>query len=96
MENIIEVNNIKYIPKENKKRNISRKTLPLLTMDMMLTNPFMITNSYHMPRVKKERERPQIDIVKEYGLIQLKKSELSRSKRDWVVWVFERRYKKID
>lgn len=37
-----------------------------------------------------------IDIIEEYGLIQNKKSKLSRSQRDWVVYQFESNYKKID
>lgn len=37
-----------------------------------------------------------INIVDEYGLIQLKKSKLSRWERDAVVRVFERNYEKCD
>lgn len=40
-------------------------------------------------------ERPNVDIVKEYALIQQKKSYLSSSDRAWVVRVFESKYKKV-
>ncbi len=47
-----------------------------------------------LPSIK-EPERPDVDIVKEYGLIQLKKSRLIRSQREWVISVFESNYRKI-
>ena len=42
--------------------------------------------------------RPQVDqaIYTEYCLIQLKKSNMSASKRRWVVHTFEQSYRKID
>jgi hypothetical protein len=42
--------------------------------------------------VKKQREMPHVNIIEEYGLIQQKKSNLSRSQRDWVVHTFERNF----
>ena len=44
------------------------------------------------PYAKKPKQTPQVDIVKEYGLIQQKKSNLSRSQREWVVWQFEKNF----
>lgn len=41
------------------------------------------------------RKRPKVDLIKEYGLIELKQSKLCRADRDWIVWQFERNYKKI-
>lgn len=43
---------------------------------------------------EKEKEIPN-DIVKEYGLIQQKKSNLSKSQRDWIVWKFEKNFKRV-
>lgn len=41
------------------------------------------------------KENPKVDIVKEYGLIQHKRSRLSRSQRDWVVWQFEKNFERV-
>lgn len=84
---MIEINGIKYIPKEQVRIKGSSKMATFLAMGMMLGGGIF---------AEKEKERPVVDIIKEYGLIQLKKSNLSRSQRDWVVWEFERNYTKIN
>lgn len=43
----------------------------------------------------KTPERPNIDIVYEYGLIQQKKSKLSLSQRKWVISQFNKNYELI-
>lgn len=43
----------------------------------------------------RQRERPAVDIIQEYGRIQRKESKLSRNDRDWVVSVFESNYQKV-
>lgn len=47
------------------------------------------------PFTEKTNKLQNIDIIKEYGLIQLKKSDLSKSQRDIVVKEFEKTYKQI-
>ena len=42
--------------------------------------------------VKKHKERPDVNIIEEYGLIQQKKSNLTRSQREWVISVFEQNF----
>lgn len=99
MSNIIEVNRIKYIPRDEKKVQPQGKFIPRLlfpVMGMMINYSMPLAYNPYMPKVKKEPQRPDVSIIKEYGLIQLKKSNLSRSKRDWVVWMFEKEYKRID
>lgn len=87
MNEIIEVNGIKYISKEQKQPKMSKSLLSLFAMGMMMGgNIFGGT---------KEPKKPNVDIVKEYGLIQNKKSTLTRSQRDWVVWQFEKTFTKI-
>lgn len=41
------------------------------------------------------RKRPSVDLIKEFELIQQKKSKLSRNDRDWVVFQFNKRFKQI-
>jgi hypothetical protein len=41
------------------------------------------------------KKRPNLDIVKEYALIQQKKSLLTKSQRDWVVFQFESKYELV-
>ena len=44
----------------------------------------------------KPRRRPDVDLVFEYRLILNKKSQLSRSNRDWVVREFKSRFKRVN
>jgi hypothetical protein len=44
----------------------------------------------------KTRQRPNVILEQEYGLIQQKKSKLLRNDRDWVVYQFKRQYKRIE
>ncbi len=50
--------------------------------------------SFAFDKPKKKTYSSKIDIVKEFGLIQLKKSNLSKSERDYVVSRFNNKYKK--
>lgn len=88
---IVEINGITYQQKEQPKRKPIGKTLAAM---LMMANAFEYINPYPTP--KKQEKQLDIDIVKEYGLIQQKKSTLSRSKRDWVVWQFERTFEKVN
>lgn len=84
----IEINGIKYQQKEQPKRKPMNKTMAAM---LMMASAFSQLDPY----VKKQKETPKVDIVKEYELIQLKKSNLSKSQRDWVVWQFERNFERV-
>ena len=84
----IEINGVKYQQKEQPKRKPMSKTM---TTMLMMASAFGSLDPY----AKKPKETPKVDIVKEYGLIQQKKSNLSRSQRDWVVWQFEKNFERV-
>lgn len=88
-EPTIEINGVRYRQKEQKQRNIA----PGLSRMMMIATMFMPLND---PYAKKQKERPEVDIIAEYKLIQNKESELSRANREWVVRQFEKNFIKID
>lgn len=77
--NIVEVNGIKYTQKEQPKKRLNPMIMGMIYGGLNFIN----------------KERPKVDIVKEYGLIQEKKSNLSRSNRDWVVSQFEKNFTKL-
>jgi len=83
----MEINGIKYQQKEEPKRNPMPKTLMALMLMAQMTDG-IYGNS-------KPKTRPKIDIVKEFELIQQKKSNLSRSQREWVIIQFEHYYEVV-
>jgi len=87
---MIEIKGIQYeeIPKPEQKR-MNRHTMELMILSGMYYTPFM------GGREVRHREKPNIDIVKEFELIQDKKSNLSRSQREWVVYQFNKKYRAI-
>lgn len=87
---IVEVNGIKYESKQEprKPKKFSKSFFTLYSMAMMFGGMDF------MPRFKTP-DLDGVDIVEEYGLIQLKKSNLSRSKRDYIVRYFESKFKKL-
>lgn len=57
----------------------------------------MMSGAYMYGEGRKERTLPDgINIVKEYELIEQKKSKLSKWERDRVVAIFKSRYKQIE
>jgi hypothetical protein len=84
----IEINGIEYQKIEKQPRKNSKTMSKLLMMAAM----FGSLNGIG----RKTRNRPDVILEQEYGLIQEKKSKLSRNDRDWVVSQFERKYKRID
>ncbi|MFA6889283.1 MAG: hypothetical protein WC254_07350 [Candidatus Woesearchaeota archaeon] len=84
---IVEVNGEQYESIERKSPKMSSKMMSILAMGMIMSG-----NSFGG---YKEPERPQVDIVKEYELIQQKKSNLTKAQRNWVVHQFESNFKKI-
>ena len=85
----IEINGIKYRQKEQPKRKPMSKTL----MAMMVMAE--MAEGYGMGGSSRQKETPNVDIVKEYELIQQKKSNLSKSQRDWVIWQFEKNFERV-
>ena len=77
------VNDVKYVPIPRVKT--SGAAARLLAIASMFGG---------MPGIK-EPERPDVDIPTEFALIQRKKSNLSRSQRDWVEDVFHANFKKV-
>jgi len=90
MENIIEINGVKYSEKKPKEipRGVSSRLFQTMAMVAFLGGDFGFGGGH-------SRKRPNVDIVEEYSLIQQKKSNLSRSDRDWVVRVFESNYTRV-
>jgi len=85
---MIEINGLKYRERELPKRKPISKTM---TTILTMSAAFGFTDFYD----KRSKQMLSVDIVKEYELIQQKKSKLSRSKRDWVVWEFERYFELV-
>ena len=84
----IEINGIKYQKIEKQPRKNSKTMNKVLMMAAMFGGLDGIGG--------KTRKRPNVVLEQEYGLIQEKKSKLSRNDRDWVVYQFERQYKRIE
>ena len=82
---MIEINGVKY--QEKKRAKVSKTTFSIMLAGLMLGGGMLGGG--------KEKQRPNADIVKEYELIQNKKSNLSRSERDWVEDQFLRKYEKV-
>lgn len=76
----ISVNGIKYKVKEQPKK-IGRMGSIALSVGLGLFDKF---------------SEQEINIVEEYRLIQEKKSKLSRSLRDWVVYQFNKEYERVN
>lgn len=98
---IFYVNGIKYIPikresDKEKPKNIFPDKLNLIDNYDFVLRPYD-KSIYDLKDNKPKRSLSgKINIVKEYGLIQLKKSKLSKWERDKVVKVFEENFCKYD
>jgi hypothetical protein len=86
----MEINGQKYVRLPEKK---SKSFSPIIQEALMMEYAF--SSIYIGQNTKRPRERPRVDIVKEFELIQQKKSKLSRSDRDWVVKVFNENFVKV-
>ena len=87
-----ELNGVEYTPIERKTaqtKDATRTSMLMLGMGLMMS----MVNGYETRHDRKLNEN--INIIKEYGLIQQKKSKLSRWERDAVVSIFERNFKKL-
>ena len=91
MAEIVDINGVKYARNEPEpQRHRYRMMASMMAMTAMYGGMDMMGGG------RKERKRPAVDLAKEYALIQLKQSNLSRSDREWVVSAFESNYKKLD
>lgn len=84
----IEIDGVKYQRKEQPKRKPLSKTV---TAALMMA----VTFGGYGSGLRKNKEVPSVDLIKEFGLIQQKKSNLSRSEREWVIWQFNKYWKLI-
>jgi hypothetical protein len=84
------VNGIEYIEKEKKESSSSKSSVMKNILPYMMLND-MAMGGYEGDIIK-EPERPKVNIIEEYGKIQLKKSNLSSRQRQWVVKQFESKY----
>jgi hypothetical protein len=91
VDDSIMVNGVRYIPTEPKHKNISRSAAMLVNMSAALGTDILGSVDKMFRQLPKD-----VDIIKEYGLIELKKSRLSSWERNAVVRTFERNFKKVE
>ncbi|WP_424002517.1 hypothetical protein [Maribacter sp. IgM3_T14_3] len=86
----LEINGIRYAEIEKQpKKQMSRSMTRVMMMAAMFDG--MAGNGSGGGT----RKRPNVDLIKEFELIQQKKSKLPRNDRDWVVFQFNKRFKQI-
>ena len=93
------LNGVRYAPIKTelrKRKHVASKLSGILHAASMIYMPYMDElNMYGESRY--ERKLPEgTDIVKEFGLIQLKQSKLSRWNGDMVVNIFEINFSRVD
>jgi len=86
--NTIEVNGVLYEPVPKKTSDHSSKMVKMLMASAMMS-------SYLMGGRDHKKPTPDVNIIDEFGLIQNKKSKLSRSEREWVVYQFHKNYREV-
>lgn len=87
--NTFEIDGIRYREKEKSPKRYSKS----LSRLMLMAAAFSSLDPY-APKPK-NFETPNVDIISEYELIQKKQSKLTKSKRDWVVFQFERNFERV-
>ncbi len=85
----IEINGIKYLPKE---QNTSQPKKYSKSFAMLYGMTMMFSGQGNVGTSKRQKETPKVNLVEEFTLIQAKKSKLSSNDRDWVVFQFNRHY----
>jgi hypothetical protein len=95
--NSFTVNGERYVPIEKETSRSNYRKSKLAQVAEMLATPYLpyIDNFGYTSKIDRKLSS-NIDIIKEYGLIQLKKSTLSSWERNAVVRMFERNYKKVE
>jgi hypothetical protein len=100
MENTFEVNGVRYARIKKEEPSPKKKTDAKLASWMVAAQAIYaphVLDSMIDSELKKADVLPEgTNIIEEYGLIQLKKSRLSKRQRDQVVHTFERNYVKVD
>lgn len=86
---MLEINGTQYVQKQI--QNPYTKFNPIVTKVLMMA----MTLGASLSSDKRGPERPEVDIVSEFKLIQKKKSNLSKSQRDWVEMQFHKNFIKI-
>ena len=82
----IEINGVEYRQKPKpEKRKMPKFMLMALAMGGV----------FHPDIFEPKSNAKNIDIIKEYGLIQIKKSNLCRADRDWVVYQFKKQFEQL-
>lgn len=82
---MIEINGVEYIERPVTKKQVqSAQALATISAIAMI---------HGVRPVRSNKQNHNINIVKEFGLIQNKASNLSKSERDYVVREFNRQYK---
>jgi hypothetical protein len=93
-----DLNGVKYAPikkEQRKHKHVSSKLGGIMAMASMIYMPYM-NDLYGYGESRYERKLPDgTDIVKEYGLVQNKQSNLSKWERDMVVKIFEKNYYRV-
>lgn len=85
----IEILGKKYQKIERQEKQYSGSMSRMMMMAMMfMSMPTMLNGS-------RSKETPKVDIIKEFELIQQKKSKLSKSQRDWVERQFLNNFREI-
>jgi basic membrane lipoprotein Med (substrate-binding protein (PBP1-ABC) superfamily) len=90
---MVTINGQDYEPierEENTSGYRSRGTMAAMLMAMAAAQMSSLGGSGY------KRKYPDVDLVREYGLIESKRSELTKAERDHVVWQFNRIYRKVD
>ena len=85
----VEINGIKY---QRKEQNISQPKKYSKSFSMLYGMAMMFSAQGSLGTSRYERLTPKVDLIKEFELIQLKKSLLSKKDRDWVVSQFNRNF----
>lgn len=93
-----DLNGVKYAPiktEQRKHKHVLSKLKGIMSMASMIYMPYM-NDLYGYGESRYERKLPKgTDIVKEYGLIELKQSKLSKWERDMVVKIFNKNFYKV-
>lgn len=88
----LEINGIKYQPKPTTSKSKNYANSKIMQMMAMMS----IASMTNFPGSKtKTKTEIKIDIIREFELIQQKKSKLSSSQRDWVVWKFNKEFEPV-
>lgn len=100
MENTFEINGVRYARIKKEEPSPKKKTDAKLASWMVAAQAIYtphVLDSMIDSELKKADVLPEgTNIIEEYGLIQLKKSRLSKRQRDQVVYTFERNYVRVD